>query len=143
MLKYNYDISTEEVNADERAGLEADFISRTGECTPWDFWQTNRLGSSSHNLNGVKSMDEIIGTIKMFAGTFAPQGFYECTGGLLPIRNNEVLFSILSTSYGGDGMQTFQLPDLRPVDEAGVKREWLPNEPRYIICSQGVYPQRP
>jgi microcystin-dependent protein len=58
-------------------------------------------------------MDEIMGTIKLFAGNFAPRGFYTCEGQLLSISQNTALFSILGTTYGGDGRSTFQLPDLR------------------------------
>lgn len=58
-------------------------------------------------------MDEIMGTIKLFAGNFAPRGFYTCEGQILSISQNTALFSILGTTYGGDGMTTFKLPDLR------------------------------
>lgn len=58
-------------------------------------------------------MDELIGTIKLFAGTFAPRGFMYCAGQLLPISQNAALFSIIGTTYGGDGRTTFALPDLR------------------------------
>ncbi len=54
-----------------------------------------------------------IGEIKMFAGNFAPRGWALCDGQLLPIAQNEALFSILGTTYGGDGRTTFGLPDLR------------------------------
>lgn len=49
----------------------------------------------------------------MFAGNFAPRGWALCDGQLLPISSNEALFSILGTTYGGDGRTTFALPDLR------------------------------
>lgn len=58
-------------------------------------------------------MDEIMGTIKLFAGNFAPQGFYTCEGQTLQISQYTALFSILGTTYGGDGVTTFKLPDLR------------------------------
>lgn len=58
-------------------------------------------------------MDEIMGTIKLFAGNFAPRGFYTCEGQSLSISQNTALFSILGTTYGGDGVNTFKLPDLR------------------------------
>ncbi len=58
-------------------------------------------------------MDPILGTIILFAGNFAPQGWALCNGQLLPISQNAALFSILGTTYGGDGVQTFGLPDLR------------------------------
>lgn len=49
----------------------------------------------------------------MFGGNFAPQGFALCDGQLLSISQNDALFSILGTTYGGDGRTTFGLPDLR------------------------------
>jgi len=58
-------------------------------------------------------MDPFIGQMIMFAGNFAPRGWAFCEGQLLPISNNAALFSILGTTYGGDGRTTFGLPDLR------------------------------
>lgn len=49
----------------------------------------------------------------MFAGNFAPAGWEFCEGQLLPISENETLFQLLGTTYGGDGQNTFALPDLR------------------------------
>jgi len=54
-----------------------------------------------------------IGEIRMFAGNFAPGNWAFCDGSLLPISENETLFNLLGTTYGGDGQQTFALPDLR------------------------------
>lgn len=59
-------------------------------------------------------MDEaFIGTIMMFGGSFAPKGWALCNGQLLPISQNQALFSILGTTYGGDGQTTFALPNLQ------------------------------
>ncbi len=57
--------------------------------------------------------EPFIGEIKMFAGTFAPRGWAFCSGALLPISQNTALFSILGTTFGGDGRVTFGLPDLK------------------------------
>ncbi len=57
--------------------------------------------------------DPLLGSIKMFAGNFAPRGYAFCDGRLLPIAQNTALFSLLGTTYGGDGRTTFALPDLR------------------------------
>jgi len=57
-------------------------------------------------------MDPIIGQIIMFGGNFAPRGWALCNGQLLPISQNTALFSILGTTYGGDGITTFGLPNL-------------------------------
>jgi len=54
-----------------------------------------------------------VGEIRMFGGNFAPAGWMFCEGQLLPISENEVLFQLLGTTYGGDGQSTFALPDLR------------------------------
>jgi microcystin-dependent protein len=144
-------------------------------------------------------MDDMIGVVKLFAGNYAPSGWFYCWGQLLPIQQYAALFSLLGTTYGGDGRTTFALPDLRgrvPVG-AGMSTDlhtnhqlgekWgaetvtldqtnLPvkmsvlvdpgksstpihsttdgiatpisvNQPslglNYIICYEGVYPQRP
>jgi microcystin-dependent protein len=54
-----------------------------------------------------------VGEIRMFAGNFAPAGWMFCEGQLLPIAENETLFQLIGTTYGGDGESTFALPDLR------------------------------
>lgn len=58
-------------------------------------------------------MDPFLGEIKMFGGNFAPSGWALCNGQLLPISQNTALFSLLGTFYGGDGVQTFALPNLQ------------------------------
>ena len=57
--------------------------------------------------------DPFLGEIKMFGGNFAPRGYAFCSGQLLSIAQYSALFSILGTTYGGDGRTTFGLPDLR------------------------------
>jgi len=54
-----------------------------------------------------------IAEIRMFAGNFAPAGWMFCEGQLLPISENDAMFILLGTTYGGDGESTFALPDLR------------------------------
>ncbi|MGH9242347.1 MAG: phage tail protein [Vicinamibacterales bacterium] len=54
-----------------------------------------------------------VGEIRMFAGNFAPAGWMFCEGQILPISENETLFNLIGTTYGGDGESTFALPDLR------------------------------
>jgi len=58
-------------------------------------------------------MEPFIGEIKIFAGNFAPKGWAFCDGQRLEIKYNPELFSILGTTYGGDGRITFALPDFR------------------------------
>lgn len=54
-----------------------------------------------------------LGEIRMFGGNFAPYGWHFCDGSLLAISSNDALYSLLGTTYGGDGQNTFGLPDLR------------------------------
>jgi len=58
-------------------------------------------------------MDPFLGEIRMFGGNFAPQGWALCNGALLDIATNDALFNLIGTSYGGDGVNNFGLPDLR------------------------------
>lgn len=58
-------------------------------------------------------MDPFVAEIRIFCGSFAPRGWAICNGQLLPISQNTALFSLLGTTYGGDGIATFALPDLR------------------------------
>lgn len=58
-------------------------------------------------------MEAFIGSIIMFGGNFAPRGWALCNGQILSISQNTALFSILGTTYGGDGVQTFALPNLQ------------------------------
>ena len=76
-------------------------------------------------------MDPFLGQIIMFGGSFAPQGWAFCEGQLLPINQNTALFSLLGTIYGGDGITTFALPDLRgrvPIGQGNgpglAPRQW-------------------
>ena len=54
-----------------------------------------------------------IGEIRMFAGNFAPVGWAFCNGAIIPIDQNDALFNLIGTTYGGDGQTTFALPDLQ------------------------------
>ena len=54
-----------------------------------------------------------IGEIRMFGGSFAPAGWAFCDGQLIPIAENNAMFTLIGTTYGGDGQETFALPDLR------------------------------
>ena len=65
------------------------------------------------STNQTYSQDPFIGEVIIFAGNFAPRGWAFCDGQLLQISSHSALFSILGTTYGGDGRTTFALPDLR------------------------------
>ncbi|WP_430885035.1 phage tail protein [Fusibacter sp. JL216-2] len=79
-------------------------------------------------------MEPILGQIQLFPFGFAPEGWEGCVGQILPIRDNEALYAVLGLTYGGDGRNTFGLPDLRnaiPID--GM---W------YCISMEGMFPRR-
>ncbi|HHY74361.1 MAG TPA: phage tail protein [Bacillus bacterium] len=57
--------------------------------------------------------ESYVGEIRMFGGNYAPRGWALCDGSVLNIAENEILFSLIGTTYGGDGVNTFKLPDLR------------------------------
>ena len=86
-------------------------------------------------------MEEYMGTVKLFAFHFVPVGWLPCDGRLLPIDTtqqdiNTIMFGLLGSAYGGDGMTNFALPNLAPVQSAdGVPMQ-------YCICLQGLFPQR-
>jgi microcystin-dependent protein len=101
-----------------------------------------------------------VGEIRMFAGNFAPAGWEFCNGQLLPISENETLFQLLGTTYGGDGESTFALPNLQsrvPIhmgngpdgvnyqlaEAAGVESvtlttQQIPNHSHSLIASQAI-----
>ncbi len=85
-------------------------------------------------------MEAFIGTIILFAGGFAPQGWAFCDGSQLSISQNTALFSILGTEYGGDGQTTFNLPNLSSTTLTGIPVAG--NYQRFIICVSGIYPSR-
>jgi microcystin-dependent protein len=58
-------------------------------------------------------MDNFLGQIALFGFNFPPKGWAQCNGQVLPISQNQALFSLLGTTFGGNGVTTFQLPDLR------------------------------
>jgi hypothetical protein len=78
--------------------------------------------------------DEIrIGEVRLLAQTTAPKGWMECNGRTLLINGNPALFSLLGTTFGGDGTFTFGLPNLKPIK---LGRQEL----RYYIAVEGRYP---
>ena len=81
-------------------------------------------------------MDFFIGQICLFPWRWAPRGWARCDGALLPINANQALFSLVGTTYGGDGRQTFGLPDLRGKKARNGTRA------HYFINLQGIYPSR-
>ncbi|HST68170.1 MAG TPA: tail fiber protein [Solirubrobacterales bacterium] len=101
-----------------------------------------------------------VGEIRMFGGTFAPAGWGFCKGQLIPIAEYETLFNLIGTTYGGDGQETFALPDLQGriavhqgkgpgitqdytigevggVEEVTLTREQMPTHSHGMLASQG------
>jgi len=77
-----------------------------------------------------------LGEIETFAFNFCPTGWATVNGQLLPINQNQALFSLLGTSYGGDGQTTFALPTAKPIFSAtGASLQ-------QCIALQGVFPSR-
>lgn len=83
-------------------------------------------------------MEEMMGVIKSFAGNFAPRGFLFCNGALLSIAQNTALFSILGTTYGGDGINTFALPNLNGRYPLGTGAN---GQQTYVLGEQAGTPQ--
>lgn len=79
-------------------------------------------------------MDYTIGEIALFAFPFAPVGWMSCEGQILTITTNQVLFSLIGATYGGDGRTTFALPNLKGAEPVP--------QMKYYISTQGIYPQR-
>ncbi len=94
-------------------------------------------------------LDPFIGEVCQFPYSYAPKGWAYCHGQMMPIQSNQALFSLLGTTYGGDGRTTFALPDLRPKDANGnvIQLEVGDiHEGKVFIESfialQGIYPSR-
>src|SRR5580698_5883815 len=78
-------------------------------------WTVARIGAPvAHHTKEIESMTSpFLGEIRAFSFNYAPQGWQQCNGQTLSIQQNTALFSLLGTMYGGNGVSTFQLPDLR------------------------------
>jgi microcystin-dependent protein len=74
---------------------------------------TALLGRPKPSAAAIQGIEPFLGEILLFAGNQAPKGWAFCSGQLLPINQNQALFSLLGTTYGGNGQTTFALPDLR------------------------------
>ena len=94
------------------------------------------LGLASHDEGTV--MEPLLGEVRLFPYPFAPVNWLACQGQVLNIADNQALFSLLGTMFGGDGQTNYALPDLRSHSPfAGI------NGPvGYCICVNGIYPPR-
>ena len=79
-------------------------------------------------------IDVYIGQIQLFAFNFAPRGWRLCNGDSLPINQNQALYALIGTTYGGDGQTSFKIPDLTGASP-------VPNM-NYYIAVQGIFPSR-
>lgn len=79
-------------------------------------------------------MDPFLGLISFFPYNFVPRGWLSCEGQILQIRQNTALFSLIGAKFGGDGVNTFALPDLRGCEPRPGTR--------YCIATMGIYPSR-
>jgi len=76
-----------------------------------------------------------VGEIRMFGGNFAPAGWAFCEGQTIPISENDVLFNLIGTTYGGDGQETFQLPNL--ASRVPIHMGTGPGLSNYVIGQNG------
>lgn len=93
-------------------------------------------------------MEEYFGAILQFGFNFSPKNWMVCHGQLLAINTNQALFALLGTTYGGNGINTFALPDLRKKDKNGnyyqvgqIMEDGTPYIESYI-CIAGIFPSR-
>ena len=111
----------------------------------------------------AQSSAAYIGNVFSTAANFCPRGTMKADGRILPIQNHQALYSILGTTYGGDGRTTFKLPDLRPAATSTTTSPINPPNPGSFIdlglntgtssndrsklttcvVTDGVYPSRP
>ena len=104
--------------------------------------------------------EPFVGEIRMFGGSFAPAGWAFCSGQLMAIAENDVLFALIGTTYGGDGQSTFGLPDLQgriPIhqgngliigEKSGVEAvtlttQQIPSHSHVPVCQSGAGSQAP
>ena len=80
--------------------------------------------------------DQFLGEVRAMPFHFVPADWAPCQGQLIPLSQNTALFSLLGTTYGGDGKNTFALPTLPPL-------QGKCGELRYCIAIKGIYPPRP
>ena len=86
------------------------------------------------NVSSGSTSDSIVAEVKLFPSACPLTNWSTCEGQLIPIGSNTALFSLLQTTYGGDGETNFALPDFSKLSPPGLQ---------YFICTVGVYPSRP
>src|SRR5882672_10702665 len=96
-----------------RRSAESEAASRIRTSSPTSASTSSSLSSASSPLRHRAMADPFVAEIRIFAFSFAPKGWAFCDGQLLPLSQNTALFSLLGTTYGGDGKSTFALPDMQ------------------------------
>jgi hypothetical protein len=90
-----------------------------------------KFGTNTNNAGAARGVECTLGQILLSASTLRTAGGLPASGQLLPINLNQALFALIGTTYGGNGVTTFALPDLRGL---------APNNMTYSICDEGVFP---
>ena len=93
----------------------------------------NRFGTNTNAAAAADGQTCTLGEILLSAAPSVTAGGVPANGQLLSISQNTALFSLLGTTYGGNGLTTFALPDLRGI---------APNNMTYSICDRGIFPSR-
>jgi microcystin-dependent protein len=87
------------------------------------------------------SPNSFIGSLGQFTGNYSPINWIACQGQTVDINEYGQLYNLIKDTVV-QTVSTFDLPDFRPIDPAtGEPRDWLANEPKTMICYQGIYPQ--
>jgi hypothetical protein len=96
----------------------------------------SKIENFKHLLKKITIMDidVLIGTIQLFPYTFAPMGWMSCEGQLMNITQNQALYSLIGTKFGGDGRTNFALPNLNGASPL--------SQNKYYIAMTGLYPSR-
>jgi hypothetical protein len=110
------------------SGLDADLVDGV------DFGALFGTGPQGGTMNGNGGNDCWMGQVELTANSFPPPSYMFAAGQTLPINQYTALFSLLGITYGGDGVTTFRVPDLRKQAPGGTA---------YILCFQGLYPSHP
>jgi hypothetical protein len=84
-------------------------------------------------LSGEVLMNAFLGQVQAFGFGYAPKNWLPCKGQLMRISDNQPLYALLGTVYGGDGRESFALPNIAPIASEG---------PSYFICIDGEFPPR-
>lgn len=87
-------------------------------------------------------MEYYIGQVALFAFGYAPEGWALCDGQILNIQQNQALFALIGTTFGGNGSTTFGLPNLNGANGAASAAPNTGNYMKYYICTQGLFPMR-